>query len=218
MRHAALLALLILLSGCMTVPLSDEARKKINVVRINSNVQKSPDMYYMGPGTSILLAGGAVGGAMAGAILAEPKKAIQYYAQQNGISIEKIVFEEISAAFRKSGKVKVEEVKAPLPEPGKAKLADAAGAGDATVNIFVTAWGFSVPNGFSSYLVPIVSVMCVIVDDEGKIVWRATDVVLPLRNPVAPMSLAAIRDNPRHIEDAWRGASRQIARNIVRKF
>jgi hypothetical protein len=198
-----LLALLFLLSGCTTIRLSDEDRKKINVIKISSNVVKVPNMYYMGPGTSILLMGGVAGGVAAAAVSAEPKKALQDYAEKNGILIEKIALEEIDAAFRQSGKVKV---------------ADSGEPTEATLYVTVTQWGFSIPNGFSSNLVPVVSILCGIRDATDKVVWMASDHVHPLGNPVAPMSLEAIRDNPKLIEDAWRRASRRIATNIVKRL
>jgi hypothetical protein len=197
----SLLALLFLLTGCATTKtLSDEDRKKINVVRIDSTVVKMPDMYYMGPGTSILLMGGAAGGVVAGLSSAGPKKALQDYAEKNGVFIEKIALEEIDAALRQSGKVRV---------------AASGEATEAIMHVTVLQWGFSIPNGFSSKLVPVVQIGCQIVDATGRVMWLASDSVLPLGNPVAPMSLEAIRDNPRLIEDAWRGASRQIARNLM---
>ena len=64
-RSTCLLALMFVLSACATTKdLSVEDRGKVSAVRINSNVQKAPAMYYLGPGTGILFAFGAVGGAV----------------------------------------------------------------------------------------------------------------------------------------------------------
>lgn len=201
-RCTCLLALLFLLSACATTQnLSDEDRRKISVVRINSNVQKVPAMYYLGPGTGILFAFGAIGAGVAAAVSVEPGKALQEFAEKNGIFIEKIAFQEIDTALRQSGKLKV---------------SDSGEASAATMNVLVVQYGFSIPHGFSSNLVPVVAIRCEMVDAAGKVIWSANDTVLTLKNPAAPMSLEAMRDNPKSIEDAWRSAARRIAGNIAR--
>jgi len=201
-QFSSLLVLLSLLSGCATTQnLSDEDRKKISVVRINSNVQKAPTMYYLGPGTGIFFALGAAGGAAAYASSVEPAKVLQDFAEKNGIFIEKIAFQEIDAALRQSGKLKV---------------SDSGEATEAIINVMVYIYGFSIPHGFSSNLVPALAIRCEMVDVTGKVIWSARDNVLPLGNPAAPMSLEAMRDNPKRIEDAWRIAAKRIAGNITK--
>ncbi len=201
-RCTCFLALLLLLSACATTKdLSDEDRRKISAVRMNSNVQKVPAMYYLGPGTGILFAFGAIGGAVAAASSLEPGKALQEFAEKNGIFIEKIAFQEIDSALRRSGKLKV---------------SDSGEAAAATLNVLVYQYGFSIPHGFSSNLVPVVAIRCEMLDAAGKVIWSASDTVLPLKNPAAPMTLEAMRDNPKRIEDAWRSAARRIAGNIAR--
>lgn len=201
-RFAFLLALLFLLSGCaMTQNLGDEDRKKISVVRINSAVQKVPAMYYLGPETSGALWFGAIGAAVAATSSLEPANVLREFAEKNGIFIEKIAFQEIDAALRKSGKLKV---------------SDSGEATEAVINVMVIQYGFSVPNLFTSKLVPVVTIECEMVDATGKVIWRARDSVLTLRNPAASMSLEAMRDDPKRIEDAWRKASIRIAGNIAK--
>lgn len=204
-RWTWLLALLFLLSACATPQnLGDEDRRKISVVRINSNVQKAPTMYYMGPGTGILMAGGAVGGAILTAVSVEPAKAFQDFAEKNGIFIEKIAFEEIDAALRQSGKFKVSDSAEPTV------------ANEATINVLVYIYGYTIPTGFSSNLVPVLGVRCEMLDAAGKVVWRASDNVQILKNPANPMKLEAMQANPRYIEDGWRRAAKRIAGNIAR--
>ena len=198
-RFAAL-AVLILLSGCAaTQKLSDENRKKINVVKVNSDVKKAPVMYYLGPGAGPLFALGAVGGAIAAASSVEPGKALHDFAEKNGVFIEKIALQEIESALRASGKLKLSD----------------SGA-EAVINVLVFQFGFSIPHLLSSNLVPVVGIRCEIVNAAGEIIWSATDRVSTLSNLVQPMSLEEMRDNPKRIEDAWRKASQQIAANIVK--
>jgi hypothetical protein len=193
-----------LVAGCATTQsLSDEDRKKISVVGINSNVRKAPDMSYRGPESAFFLAFGAVGGAAAYGASLEPARVLQDFAEKNGIFIEKIAFQEIDAAIRQSGKLKV---------------SDTGEETAATINIFVYLYGFSIPHGFSSNLVPSLAIMCQMVDATGKIIWSASDNVLPLGNPAAPMSLEAMRNDPKLMENAWRIAAKQIAGNIAKSL
>lgn len=215
--HWLLIAALgILTGGCVTTQnLSDEDRKTVSVVRINSNVQKVPRMYYSGPETAGDRWFGVIGGAAAGAATVagvaagaaavparvESAKVLQDFAEKNGIFIEQIAFQEIDAALRQSGKLKVSDSREPT---------------GAIINITVYQYGFSIPHGLSSNLVPLVAIRCEMVDATGNVIWSASDRVLPLRNPVAPMSLEAMRDDPKRIEDAWRKAAKRISGNIAR--
>lgn len=192
----------IFVGACATTQkFSDEDRQKISVVRLNSAVQKAPNMYYLGPGTSTLFAFGAIGGAAAAASSVEPAKTLQEFAEKNGIFIEKIVFQETDAALRSSGKLKV---------------AGSGEAAEATINMLVYHYGFSVPNGFSSKLLPVVAVRFEMVDATGRIVWSANEGVSLLGSPIAPMTLEAMREDPKRIEDAWRSAAKRVAGNIAK--
>jgi hypothetical protein len=199
---AFLFALLLLLSACATTQkLSDDDRRKIDVVRINSNVQVAPAMYYLGPGTGILFALGPVGAGVAAASSLGSGKEIQAFAEKNGIFIEKLALQEIDVALRRAGKLKVSD-------PG-----EAAGT---VMNVFVYQYGFSIPNGFSSKLVPVLAIKCEMVDATGKIIWSASESSSLLRSPATPMTLEAMREDPKRIEAAWRTALKVAAENIAR--
>lgn len=201
-RAIFLFALPLLLSACATTQkLSDEDRTKIRAVRINSTVQKAPNMYYLGPGTSIFFAFGAIGGAVAAATSIAPAKALQEFAEKNGIFIEKIAFEEVDAAFRQSGKLRVSNSGEPA---------------DAVVNVIVYHYGFGVPHGFSSRLGPVIGIRCELVDAAGRVLGSAFDFVV--KSPVAPMTLEEMRDDPKRIASAWRAAAKLVAGNIAREF
>jgi len=142
-----------------------------------------------------------VGAAVAASASVEPGKAIQQFAEKNGIFIEKITLAELDAALRQSGKLKV---------------LDPAEQTDAVINVRVVLYGFSIPHGFSSRLVPVVNVRCEMVDAAGKLLWSAGDSVLPLGNPATSMTLQEMNDDPKRIDEAWHKASHRIAGNIVK--
>jgi hypothetical protein len=194
--------LLLLLSGCATTQkLSDDDRRKIATVRINSAVQKTPEMFYMGPGAGVFMLFGAIGGAALAAASAGPAEAIQDFAEKKGIFIEKIAFEEIDAAIRQSGKLKVLNSGEPT---------------DAVVNVIVYHYGFAIPHGFSSRLGPVIGIRCEMMDAAGKVLGTAYDFVV--KSPVETMTLEEMRDDPTRIASAWRAAAKLVARNIAREF
>ncbi|MEK6663138.1 MAG: hypothetical protein AABY73_04650 [Pseudomonadota bacterium] len=198
------LALSIFLSGCATnQKLSDVDRKRIDVVKVNDKVEKVPQMFYFGPGAAIGLMFGAIGGAIAGAANIGPGEELLAFAEKNGVRIEEIVSQEFNEALRKSGKV---------------KIVDSQGTKAATINVSVTQFGFSVPHGFSSILVPIVSIKCELIDVDGKVLWIGNDRVLPLGNPVEGIPADEMRQNAKAIESAWRGASKHIVTNIINEL
>ena len=191
----------VLLAGCAAPqPLGPQERSKIGAVRIDADVKRVPDMFYLPPGHAVGLMFGAVGGAITGASLAEPRQAMQAFVERNGIRIERIVSEELDAALRRSGKLPV---------------VDGPADGAATIRAFVRQYGFGVPNALSSKVVPIVFIECSIVDPAGKTLWTSSDRVLTLGNPVEPVSVEELRDNPKLIESTWRQATKHIIANIL---
>jgi hypothetical protein len=195
------LVLSVLLTGCAsTQKMSEQDKKRIEVVKLNTKVERPKDMYYFGPGASIGLLFGAAGGAIAGASNIGPGNEMLSFAEQNGVRIEEIVSQEFEGVLRQSGKL---------------KIVDMVGDNGATINLSVIQFGFSVPNGFSSKLVPVVSFKSEMVDAGGNVIWSARDSVLPLGNPVEGEPADALRSNAKAIDAAWRAAVKHIARSMV---
>jgi len=193
-----------LLAGCAQVqPISDANRKKITSVALHPDVSKPPNIYYLGPSGAGFLFFGAIGGALGAGTIEESRKSFQSYAEKNGISIEKIVREEVEAAARKSGRI---------------PLVDKAGADSAMLIASVQQYGFSIPNGFSSKLVPILYLRCELKDATGNLVWSASDRLLTLGNPVEAVEPEKIQNDPAAMESAWRAAARHLAAEIFKGY
>lgn len=198
-RAWSLFLLFAFLAGCATTQnISEENRRSIGTIKVNAAVQKAPVMSYLGPGTSVFFAFGAIGGAAAYAASVGPAKALQDFAEKNGIFIENIAFEEVDAAFRRSGQVKVSSAAEPA---------------DAVVNVMVYTYGFTVPHGFSGRLGPTLGIRCVMVDAAGNEIANVYDYVI--RSPVETFTPEELRDDPRRIEYAWRMAARRVAGNLA---
>ncbi len=195
------IAVSVFLSGCATTQqLSEQDRKRVEVVKLNDQVKRPKEMYYFGPGASIGFAFGAIGGAIAAASQIGPGQEMLAYAEQNGVRIEEIVAQEFGEALKQSGKF---------------RISDTAEANGATISLSVFQFGFSVPNGFSSKLVPVIAYSGEMADASGNVLWRATENLMPLGNPVDGIPADELRTNPKAIETAWRAAAKHIAARMV---
>ena len=196
-----LLVVSVFACGCApTQKMSDTERAANSSATINKNVAKAPAPYYLGPRSG---AGPGAAGAASGPPLLASINNFRDFLEKNGIVIETIVFEELSAALRGSGKLSILD----NPRPG-----------GATINIDIKQYGLSTPNGLSSNLVPILFVVCQMVDASGKVVWTASDRVLTLGNPVNGVPAEEMRNNPKAVEKALRGAAKHISANIVKEL
>jgi hypothetical protein len=200
-RAVYIVLLFALLGGCASTPaLSPAERGQFEAVRLYPSVDKPDQMYYLGPGSGIGMMFGAIGGAITAAANLSPGEQFDKFAQDHDIHIERIVKEEAIKAFQTSGKL---------------NLTDTESSNAATLRVSITMYGFSIPNGFSSELVPIVSIKCTLVDSSGKVIWSANDMTNALGNPAEGKTPDQFRADPRLIEGAWRIAARSIMANIV---
>jgi len=200
-RHlVSLAAVCLLLVGCASTPkLGDDARAQLTQVQM-APIATPPEMYYLGPGSGVGMMFGAVGGLITAVANQSPGERLAKFAQDNGIHIDQIVKEEAAKALQQAGKI---------------NLTDAPGANAATLKITIVMYGFSIPNGFSGDLVPIVSLKCELVDPSGKVLWSANDHTLTLGNPAEGKTPDEFRANPKLIEESWRTAVRSIMTNIA---
>ncbi len=178
-------------------PLRECRYCKMPCAVISPDVKKVPTMYYSGPEN---WAPGLI------PLLGNDKpigEDLELQALSNDIHIQQIALEEVTAALRSSGKVEVQS---------DAKQSDH------VLTISITQYGFSVPNGFSTKLVPMLMMVCSIMDPAGRVVWKGSDLVLPLGNPVNAETPEDLYRQPMLIEHAWRTAAKVIAANIVKQL
>ncbi|MGR9088143.1 MAG: hypothetical protein ACU841_13855 [Gammaproteobacteria bacterium] len=194
----------ILLSSCATTQkLSDFDRKRIAGVLINADVKVIPDMYYMGSSSTAGFMSGAIGGVVSAIDDISQSRKLKLLAENNEIYIEKIVIEEMRKAIGESGKI---------------NIADSSSSGTAQLNILIPQYGFSIPHGFSSKLVPVLHVTCEMLDSSGKRIWKWKESVSILNSPAEPVALEQIQADPGLIEHAWRMAAEDIAKRMINNY
>jgi hypothetical protein len=179
--------------------MSQQDRARVKTVAIDGSVQKPNQMSYLGPSGGVGLMFGAIGGAVVAGSEMSAGQALQMHAQKNNINIENIVANEVSTELKASGKLSIVEA-------GKTQ--------DATLKITIKQYGFSIPNGFSSKLVPTLSFSCELLDEKGKQIFIAGDSVMPLGNPVDGVSVDELKD-PLLIQRLWKAAAQSIAKKVI---
>jgi hypothetical protein len=200
--RAALAALaVVLLGGCAaSQQMSSEDRAKVKSAKIGA-VEKQ-QLFLLAPGgANIGLMFGAIGGAASSGAIEDSRKAFQTYLDKNGISVEKIVREELEQALRASGKLAI--------------VADSDAAAP-LLKTTVIQYGFGVPHLVSSNVVPVMSIKCDLVDASGRVLWSGNDRMGPsIANKVQPTTWEELSKSPKLIEEKWRQLAQILAKNIV---
>ena len=205
-RLIAIGALSVSLVGCASAPtqrMASSDKSNVKAVTVSKSVPVPAAMSYLGPGGATGLAFGAVGGALAAPGIEKDRASFQAQAGSSGKPIDVIVYEEALTQIRASGKFPLTEVAEP---------------GSATIHVSVLNYGFSIPNGFSSKLVPILGVRYELQDANGRVLWSASDRTLPLGNPVEGVDAEEIKSNAAAREAAWRGAAKALAVKLLATY
>ena len=189
------------LTGCVTTQ-SISSADKVNVraVVVDKTVTTPEKMYYLGPGGAAGLVFGAIGGALSASGIEDSRSSFQKEATGSEEAIRTIVAEELVARIRESGKFPVIDSVTPDAK---------------TIHFSVVEYGFSIPHGFSSKLVPILYIKCEMKDASGRVLWTGADRTMPLGNPVEAVDAETIRKDSAARDSAWRAAAKALAKNIV---
>lgn len=200
-RFLASLALVAILAGCAaSQKMSDADKAKFKSAAIGE-VTKG-QVFLLAPGAqNIGLMFGAVGALAVSDKLEDKQKAFADFLEKNGISIEKIVREEVEKALRESGKLA-------LVAPGQADAA--------TLKIAVPQYGFGVTTLVSSKVVPVIQVKLEMVDGAGRLLWTESERILPsVASPMESTTWKEMADNPAKVEDELRKAAAYVVKKIV---
>jgi hypothetical protein len=200
MRTLINLLVVLALGACASTHALKEAdRNTITAVTISPDVKVAPEVYYFGPGTSMGILFGAVGGAAAMAANKAPADELKEFAKDNGISIEHIVRKEFVAQLQAARKFRVSEDNA-----------------DATFRLDVSQYGLSVPTSLSGGLVPILRVHAELLNNKGEVIWSTTGRAHPLSGIVDSASPEVIHGNPQILRNMWTEAAQQVVLDMLK--
>lgn len=196
----------LLISGCATSQkMSNEDRDKIKSVQISQIVEKGKVFLLAPGGASVGLMFGAVGGIASAGAVSDSQTAFTEYLKKNNISIEKVIREEFENALRASGKLSV--------------VADSADNTIPTIKLSVPQYGFGVTHLLSSNVVPVLQIKSDMIDGSGKLVWSASDRMLPsIASPMDSVTWSELASDPKQIEEQLRKAASYLAKKIVQEL
>ncbi|WP_296055214.1 hypothetical protein [uncultured Amphritea sp.] len=198
MNFLALILVFLYLSGCASsIQMSKMDREAIGSIKVIDKVTTPEGMYYFGPGQQALILFGPLGGAVAGAIAAKPAEQIDQFARDNNIVIEQIVKEEFLTQLANSGKFKISNNE----------------ISDANLEIKIFMYGLTIPNGFSSELVPVLKVSASIINKADKIIWSNSGYIFGDDYPSHP--LEEIKNNPDLLKEAWGAVAKQSIAKVL---
>ena len=199
------LAALLLVSGCATSQkMSGEDRDKIKTVQISPSVDKGQVFLLAPGGAAVGLMFGAVGGLASSGSIQDSQTAFVDYLKRNNIAIERLVQEEFDSALRASGKLAVAATADPsLP----------------TIKLSIPQYGFGVTHLLSSNVVPVLQLKGEMVDASGKVIWNATDRMLPsIASPMDAKPWSELVADPKQVESQLRKAAAFLSKKLVQEL
>lgn len=201
----AAMSVVMLMSGCASSQkMSDEDKSRIKTARIQNTVQKGQVFLLAPGGASAALMFGAVGGAASAGSISDAQTAFNDYLAKNAISIEAIAREEVERAVKASGKLAITTETDPATP---------------SIQISVPQYGFGVTHLLSSNVVPVLQIKCDMVDGSGKVIWSASDRMLPsIASPMDATAWAQLANDPKLIEAQLRKASKFLADKLVKEL
>ncbi len=195
--------LLTALYGCSSVSmkLSQSDKNNITSVYIPAPKITAAKMYYMGPGAALLYGLGPVAGSLAATQASKgPGSTLLYYAKSKGITIEDIVKESVIEKLHQDRIFKVSDTKE---------------NSDAFLEIEIPHYGFTVSNGFSSTVIPVLKYTCRLKNASNQVIWEATQSIGIFGNDIEGFKPASTVANPNLISASWKQAADEIAAEII---
>lgn len=187
------------MTGCMTaMPISPSNREEVHFVSVDNDVKLPPKVYYMGPGFGYLtMAGGIIGTAIAASEDKDKADTLQKYLSASNIHIDQIVRSQLIQQ---------------LPS-ANLKLAKQ-GHADANLKIEIKQYGFSIPQGFATHVVPILTVKIYMIKDN-KTIWSNNYYADPMFGNMPEYKVNDLMGNPKLIYQAWNLAAQKAIQHIL---
>ena len=183
---------MVVLSACTTIqPLSVQNRQRIKTIKLNPVTVSSSSMYYYPPSM-------AIGGLFA---LPAYNRGLGHFEKDiyaNHIDSARIFRAQFLGALDRNTHFKVVK----------------SGAADATINLNIYRYGFSIPHGLTSYVQPTLNVdanMC----RKGQVVWHYKNRSLVVKGTPHYRTTQLVND-PDLIKQAWNKAAYHLSNTMTK--
>ncbi len=177
--------------------LSPEARRNLTSLSVDPEILV-PDFYYYSQSQNTAVTFFGIFGALyAASANRDTVDQLNQLMIDNDIAIDRIVRDEFIDQLRSRNLV-------PVADGSKS-----------VVKLTVLQYGLSIPDGFTSALVPILWLRAELFDPEGTLVWRSIEKISPLGNPVFPKDLSLLINDPETLRAHLRAGARTVVSEII---
>lgn len=195
---------ILLLSGCATVRtinLSPQQRTEIHRVKIASTIATPNQLYYLGPGFGMThLFFGLPGDLVEANKNESTSSRLLRYAQYHNINISQLVREALTQSLHRNTHFQY----------------ITNGNADATITASIAKFGFSIPNGFSSHVKPLLVVNVTMRNRSGQVIWQTGASVMPFTSGIPSYTPAQL--NASTIKKSWQIAAQRVATEIAKSL
>lgn len=188
--------------GCVsTVRMTPQEAASIKTIEVSEQVTKPDGMWYGGPGASFFGLG-AVGGLITGLANIPGAKEGDKTAHQGGVEITEIVRNEVINQLKQNGQFKIANKE----------------YANAVLRLDILMYGLSVPNGFSTKLRPVLSVVGKLVGPNGKVMWQDKESIFSLSSGMPEFGKNEILQNPHNMYLAWDAAAKAVSQKLIQSM
>lgn len=194
------------LSGCIsTIRLKPEDAQMIKAIEVNKNVVKPKIIFYENQ-TEVFLSNFSPLGYV-------------IYKQMHESAEQKEIQDIAEKARAKISEILQNEVLNQLKQNGKFKIATTRQGANAVLNLEIETYGLSAPNGGSSKLGPILTVIGNLTNSKNKIIWKDIVSINPYFDRQMPkFSRKELLQDPHNIYLAWDEAAKEAAKRLVKSL
>jgi uncharacterized protein involved in high-affinity Fe2+ transport len=188
------------LTGCASmrhIPLAPEHAKAIKSLSIDSEIKKPEAMYEVANGSQYGALFGLAGGVASAINDHIEAKNTKQFAENHHVDIQKIVYQQWVKQFKENRKFKL-----------------SSGHSDAKLETEIVLYGISIPNGFSSDYVPVLTLSAKL-HRNNAVVWQYDDFVSPLADGMPRFQMNAILNDPHKLELMWDRAAERIIQKMI---
>lgn len=182
------------LSGCAATPiaLSQQNSRLIHTVYINPHMKKPEKMYTFLIGDQF--------GLLSSAIARSVTHFGEQFVEENHIDIKNIIHQQWAKQLRQ-----------------KTQFNLSPSSGDTNLITEITMYGISIPHGYSTEYVPVLS-MNAWLENKGVIIWRDSGSITVLSSGLPRYKMGEIYDDPKNLSLMWDKAAEKIINKMLSKL
>jgi len=188
--------IIVMNAGCAVQQMTAEQSAKIHTIKVDRVIQMPEEMYINAPNPVATVCFGALGSAISSDI-----------AKKNKFQALNSIKKEIPEMVAKS-------VENELKRNSRFKPAQK-GRADAVMKIHVKLYGFSIPNGYSSVVKPMINLQAELYDLNGVVIWQDYTLQSLLTSDLPTYDPDRLSKNPNLMRAALNIAAHDAAQKLV---